>query len=309
MITLKHSGLFLFLSAFLTLSALAQTISTIPVDGAMLSYREYGKGDPLVIVGGLAGASNDYLVPLAQEFGKKYRTILIDMRGTGGSTLSRLDTSNVNVRRVCQDLEMLRGHLKLTTWVVVGHAFGGSVALTYAGLYPKSIRGLLLVGPTGVDLRFFDYYNVNIAKRMNLEDSALFKQWASIGRWSPQRPKAMLERFRAMLGGYVVDRKRLPEIRSAMTEHTYISAVAEVYWSAFIDHSPPVSLLLRSFKAPSIIIQGAQDPVDKRTADRIRTSLKSARYKEIKSCGAFPWLEQPKEFWSAANVFLKNLKK
>lgn len=309
MVRQNSSFLLLLFSALFASQTLAQTISTIPVDGATLSYREYGKGDPLVIVGGLAGTSNDYLVPLAQEFGKKYRTILIDMRGTGGSTINRLDTANVNARRVSQDLEILRGQLKLKTWIVVGHAWGGGVALAYAGLFPKSIRGLLLIGPTGIDLRFVDYYNLNIAKRMNPEDSALFNQWRSVGRWSPQRPKAMLEQFRAMLGGYVVDRKHLPALRSAINEHSYISAVAEIYWTAFINNSPDIHALLLKLQAPSIIIQGAQDPVDKRTADRIRTSLKSARYKEIKACGAFPWLEQPKEFWAAANLFLKNLKK
>ncbi len=291
------------------LSAFSQTIATLPVDGAVLSYREYGKGDPLVIVGGLAGVSGDYLVPLAEEFGKRYRTFLIDMRGTGGSSIIRLDSGNVNARSVAADLETLRGHLKIKQWIVVGHAWGGTVALNYAGLYPRGIRGLLLVGPTGIDLRFFDYYNLNIGARMTREDSTLFNQWRHVGRWSPQRPKAKLEQFRAMLGGYVVDRKVLPALRSAINEHTYISAVAEVYWTAFIDHSPPLHDILPSFTAPSLIIQGDKDPVDKRTADRIRKPLKVARYKEIKACGAFPWLEQPKEFWSAANVFLSNLRK
>ena len=306
---MKHAlSLLTFLTA-LHLPASAQTISTLQVDGATLLFREYGKGDPLVIVGGLAGASNDYLVPLAQEFGKKYRTILIDMRGTGGSTINRLDTNNVNACRVASDLEALRGHLKLKTWIVVGHAWGGGMALTYAGLYPKAIRGLLLIGPTGIDVKFIDYYSGNIAKRMTHEDSVLYNQWTHVSRWSPQRPKAMLEQFRAKLGGYVVDRKQLPNLRATFTERTYVSAVAEVYWSAFLDHSPDLRSLLISFKSPAIILQGALDPVDKRTAERIRTALKGARYKEIKSSGAFPWLEQPKEFWAASNVFLKNLKK
>jgi proline iminopeptidase len=306
---LKRTLPVLSLFAVLHFTVPAQTISTLPVDGATVSFREYGKGDPLVIVGGLTGASNDYLVPLAEEFGKHYRTILIDMRGTGGSTINRLDTGNVCARRVASDLEMLRGHLKLKNWIVVGHAWGGTVALTYAGLYPNGIRGLLLIGPAGIDLRFLDYYNLNIGARMNREDSALFNQWRNVSRWSPQRPKAMLEQFRATLGGYVVERKVLPALRAAINEHSYVSAVAEVYWSAFINNSPPIPEMLRTFKAPSLIIQGDKDPVDQRTADRIRKSLKAARYKEIKACGSFPWLEKPKDFWSAANVFLKNLKK
>lgn len=293
----------------LTSATFAQTASTLRVDGATLFYREYGSGQPLVIVGGLAGASNDYLVPLAQEFGKRFRTVLIDMRGTGGSSITRLDTSNVSPRRVAEDLEALRKHLKLERWVVVGHAFGGSVALTYASIFPGSFRGLFLIGPTGIDLNFFTYYNTNIGARMSKEDSAQFNQWRNVGPWSPQKPKAKLEQFRAMLGGYFVDRRHLSGVQATITEKTYFGAVAETYWSAFMDHSPRMHSLLPSFKAPAMIIQGDKDPVDRRTADRIRTALKSAKFKEIRNSGAFPWLEKPKDFWTAADLFLKNLRR
>lgn len=289
--------------------ALGQTASTIPVDGATLFYREVGSGQPLVIVGGLAGASNDYLVPLGQEFGKRFRTVLIDMRGTGGSTITRLDTSNVGPRRVAEDLEALRKHLQITSWVVVGHAFGGSVALTYAAMYPSCVRGLLLIGPTGIDLSFFNYYSLNIGARMSKEDSAMFNEWRNISPWSPRKPKAKLEQFRATLGGYFVDRRHLQTVREVVNDRTYVAVVAETYWSAFMDHTPRMHDLLPSLKAPAIIIQGDKDPVDRRTADRIRTVLKTAKYKEIRNSGAFPWLEKPKDFWTAADLFLKNLRR
>lgn len=289
--------------------ALGQTSSTLPVDGATLFYREIGSGQPLVIVGGLAGASNDYLVPLAQEFGKRFRTILIDMRGTGGSSITRLDTSNVGPRRVAEDLEALRKHLQIKSWVVIGHAFGGTVALTYAVLFPTSIRGLLLVGPTGIDLSFFNYYSLNIGARMSKEDSALFNEWRNISPWSPRKPKAKLEQFRATLGGYFVDRSHLASVRDMITDRTYVAVVAETYWSAFMNQTPRMHELLPTLKAPAIIIQGDKDPVDRRTADRIRTALKTAKYKEIRNSGAFPWLEKPKDFWTAADLFLKNLRR
>jgi proline iminopeptidase len=289
--------------------ALGQTGGTIPVDGATLFYREFGSGQPLVIVGGLAGASNDYLVSLAQQMGTRFRTILIDMRGTGGSTITRLDTSNVSPRRVAEDLEALRKHLQIKSWIVVGHAFGGSVALTYAVLFPTGIRALLLVGPTGIDLNFFNYYSVNIGARMSKEDSAMFNEWRNISPWSPRKPKAKLEQFRASLGGYFVDRRHLAGVRDMITERTYVAAVAETYWSAFMDHTPRMHDLLPTLKVPAIIIQGDQDPVDRRTADRIRSALKTAKYKEVRSSGAFPWLERPKDFWTAADLFLKNLRR
>ncbi len=308
--TMRRNLLALLVVVCTTTSVLlAQSSSTLRVDGATLFYREYGSGEPLVIVGGLAGASGDYLVPLAQEFGKRYRTFLIDMRGTGGSTISRLDTANVSPRRVAEDLESLRAEKKIARWIVVGHAFGGSVALTYATIYPKGIRALFLVGPTGIDLRFFDYYNLNVGARMSKEDSSLYNEWRHVGSWSPQKPKARLEQFRATLGGYFVNRRALESVRATITDRTYVGVVAETYWGAFMDHSPRMHAILPTFKAPVIIIQGDNDPVDRRTADRIRTALKSAKYKEIKNCGAFPWLEKPKEFWSVANVFLKTLPK
>lgn len=291
-------------------SAIGQPSATIPTEAGVLHYREFGKGGiPAVIVGGLAGVASDYLIPLAQELGKRGRTILIDQRGTGGSRVSRVDTATLSAAGIVKDLELLRNALKIKRWVLVGHSWGGTVAMNYAGLRPNGIRGLLLIGPAGFDLRIFDYYNVNIMAGMTREDSVEFMRWSQVGPGDPQRNRAKVEQFRAMLGGYLVNRGSLSALRTAITDQTYTPSVAEAYWYSFMDRSPPLLDILPSFTAPSIIIQGEKDPVDRRTADRIRRGLKVATIELLPNCGGFPWLECPEQFWRAADRFLRKIPK
>jgi proline iminopeptidase len=49
------------------------------------------------------------------------------------------------------DLEALRAHWGLPTWVVGGHSFGATLALAYALTHPDRTRGLIYLSGTGVD--------------------------------------------------------------------------------------------------------------------------------------------------------------
>lgn len=286
---------------------MAQNRTTLPVEGGLLAYRTYGEGEPMVIVGGFAGLSSDYLEPLAIELGKRYRTYLIDQRGTGRSEGFWVDTSTVNNTTVSADVDALRKHLKVRSWTVAGHAWGGSVAITYAALYPSSVRALLLLGPTGIDLQFFNYYHTNVMQRLNAQDSAYYR---SADQYTQtDKNKALFIRFHATLPAYFKNRSNVASISSTITEQSYRGAVSQVYWQAFINSNPPYAQIFSKNRLPVLIIQGNEDPVDKRTADRIAQVIRGARIEMIRSSGAFPWIEQPRSFWSKVDTFQKTRQK
>jgi proline iminopeptidase len=81
----------------------------------------------------------------------RFRIISFDQRGAGrseplgGLTDNRLDD-------LAADVETLRRHLGVDRWVLLGHSFGGAIALRYAQLWPQHCRKLILVAPvTGRD--------------------------------------------------------------------------------------------------------------------------------------------------------------
>ena len=114
----------------------------VDLDGLRLHYRDWaGAGAPLVLVHGLASTCRiwDLVAPiLAQHF----RVIALDQRGHGESDKP---DSGYDFATVCGDLQQFIKALGMEIPLLVGHSWGGSVALEYAYANPSAVRGLCLI--------------------------------------------------------------------------------------------------------------------------------------------------------------------
>ena len=278
----------------------------LKVEGGTLHYRVFGKGKPVVIVGGIAGAASDYLLPVAQELGKNYRAILVNLRGTGKSTVATVDTANINVRLILNDLESLRSTLKLSKWTVLGHSVGGILAMAYAVQFPAQTQALVLVSSGGINLDYLNFFSPNVYARLTKEDSLRIDR--TMSRLGGDRQGALTEEFQIKLAGFVADRKYLATATSWFPKEAYSPEVAQVMWRSLFRANYDFGESLKKFKRPVLQIQGEQDPVDKRTAVQIHETLKHSKVVYLKNCGHFPWLEQGDEFHKAVTEFLKSVK-
>ena len=97
-----------------------------------------GDGTPIVLIHGLPGTAEDFekVTPLLDG----HRTIALDRPGYGYS-----DGGYFPVARQLRVLDELLDHLKVDKAVLVGHSYGGTLALGYAALYPERVQGLVLV--------------------------------------------------------------------------------------------------------------------------------------------------------------------
>jgi pimeloyl-ACP methyl ester carboxylesterase len=96
-----------------------------------------GRGTPVVLIHGLPGTAEDFerVVPLLAG----HRTIAIDRPGFGYST-----GGYVPFDRQLQVIHALLAELHVARPVLVGHSYGGTIALGYAERYPGAVRGLVL---------------------------------------------------------------------------------------------------------------------------------------------------------------------
>lgn len=76
---------------------------------------------------------------------EKYRIILVDQRGCGRSKPSPSIKHNVTENLV-DDLELVRQHLAIDTWLIAGGSWGTTLALLYGIKYPNAILGFILRG-------------------------------------------------------------------------------------------------------------------------------------------------------------------
>lgn len=74
-----------------------------------------------------------------------YRAVLYDQRGAGKSTPSATLVDNTTPHLVA-DIETLRVHLGIESWIVFGGSWGSTLALAYATAHPERVRALVLRG-------------------------------------------------------------------------------------------------------------------------------------------------------------------
>ena len=126
----------------------------IELDGSTVRYVQRGTGPDVLLIHGMVGTAEDWetLMPLLAA---RYRVTAIDLLGQGGAD-PRPGAHNIdgNARAITQ----LAERLGLEDTVVVGHSYGGAIALKLAtDAWPRA-RGYVLLAPATrpIDITFTD---------------------------------------------------------------------------------------------------------------------------------------------------------
>lgn len=125
-------------------------MTKISIRGISLNTKIMGRGTPLALMHGGPGADLYTMLsfkPLADQF----TLVFYDHRCNGRS--EGADVSSLTWENLTADADALREKLGFAKWVVLGHSFGGYVALEYALRYPDRLSALVLVD-TGGDSRW-----------------------------------------------------------------------------------------------------------------------------------------------------------
>ena len=163
-------------------------------NGVSINYRCMGQGRDVVLIHGL-GASQGFwgpriLLPLARA----YRVTLIDLRGHG---YSDMPAHGYTTTDFATDLYHLLDLLHIQQVDLIGHSFGGTVALQAAVLFPERIRSLVLA-----DTRVRSLQSNNFAGAMR-ESCVITKKLEQIGLSIPKDEEEaglwLLEKFASSL--------------------------------------------------------------------------------------------------------------
>ena len=112
------------------------------VNGIELSYEVHGDGYPLVLAHGYT-ASLQMWADQIPAFAKKYRVVVYDSRGHGGSEAPS-DLAQYDLWTCVEDQRALMDHLDIGEAYVGGLSMGGMIAMRFALKYPQRVRALLL---------------------------------------------------------------------------------------------------------------------------------------------------------------------
>lgn len=121
-------------------------MATMQIRDAALFVEVVGQGYPLLLMHGGPGLDHTTLLPL-QACADRFTLVFYDHRCNGRSAGAAV--SSMTWENLTADAEALREKLGFDQWAVLGHSFGGMVALEYALRYPQSLSHLLLMNTSG----------------------------------------------------------------------------------------------------------------------------------------------------------------
>ena len=121
--------------------------SSFQFKGHNIWFRVEGSGNytPIILLHGGPGAPSNYLNPL-KNLADNRQVIFFDQLGCGRSP-AELEESDINVDFFVEQVEALRIHLGLDSFIIYGQSWGGALGLEYYLKYPQFVQGIIFSSP------------------------------------------------------------------------------------------------------------------------------------------------------------------
>lgn len=296
----KASLIPLFLLSSLLCAAHEENGSKAEMNGVSIYYEVMGSGSdtPLIVANGGPGFDHTYLhlSPAWESLAKGRRVVFYDQRGTGRST-PVASGKTFTLKDQLEDLDALRAHLGTERIDLLGHSWGGFLAMAYAARYPEHISHLMIVdsaAPAFKDTIFlFDDVFPETVERQKAVTFADDLGDKAATDASLREYLTMLFYSREKRDAFV---KNLPT--SVYKKDVNAAVVRDV--NRF-DLNPE----LRKFRFPVLVVTGRFDMnVAPLVAYKIHQAIPGSQFAVFERSGHLPFYEEPEGFVQSIEQFL-----
>ena len=232
----------------------------VPVKGGELFVRTAGEGPALLVVHGGPDFDHTYLLPDLDRLAQAHRLVYYDQRGRGLSS-NRIGLDDIDIDLYVEDLDAIRRHAGDGPVAILGHSWGGLLAMHYAVAYPERVSHLILLNPAPAS--FADPEAVSEYYRRDF--GTTFKRPADAARLRLQWTREDILRGRAL-------EDRLMRRIYACESFNLLPALARV-------------------RCPTLVIHGELDFIPLGCDERIRDAIPAARLVVLPESGHFSYID------------------
>jgi pimeloyl-ACP methyl ester carboxylesterase len=271
----------------------------VTVHGHRRAYVKVGNGPALLLLHGL-GCTHRTWLPVLDSLSRRYTVIAPDLLGHGESDKPRADYSVGGFANGMRDLLTVLGIDRAT---VVGHSFGGGVAMQFAYQFPERTERLVLVGSGGlgpeVSPAIRAITTTGFHQVMGVLTMPGVRHVGSAGLRALSRTG--LKEFR--------DFDEVAEIYESFRDPAARAAIRHVVRAVVDWQGQIVTMADRAYLTdamPMCVIWGDQDrviPVSH--AARAAELAPKARVEVIPNAGHFPHKDHPERFVKVLNDFVR----
>jgi pimeloyl-ACP methyl ester carboxylesterase len=265
-------------------------------DGPLLAGRRAGTGPPVLLLHGGPGLGFDYLRDLADELAEENDVAWYQQRGQAPSEEAppyTVATDVADARRVLDALDWEKAY-------VVGHSWGGQLALHVAEAMPERLLGVLAVDPLGsVGDGRWPEFDEEIFRRTPEAIRARAREIDERSMAGEADDELRLEGMRLVWPAYFADPERappMPELRIASERSAEMvpSIQAEL---------PALEAGLSRIRVPVGFVHGSRSPMPLAASTDAAERIPGAWVELVEGAGHFVWVEAP----GAVRVALRRL--
>ena len=272
-----------------------------------LHYVDWGNRDapPMLLVhGGRDHCRNwDWV---AQHFRKDYHIIAPDLRGHGDSQW--MIGGSYNQVDYVYDIAQLLHQTQMTPVTILAHSLGGSIALTYTGLYPENVKKIVAIEGMGPPPAM-------IKQRMSTPNDERLRGWIGelrkISGRIPRRYASIEEAFQRMQG-------ENPHLNAEQARHLTVHGVNQnedgtYSWKFdnYVRSFPPIGIpfdeiyrLWGNITCPALLVRGTESWASDPNKDGRAKHFQNARVVNIEQAGHWVHHDQLDEFVALTKDFL-----
>jgi proline iminopeptidase len=287
------------------------TTTTLPVDGGELFVRDIGSGQPIIMLHGGPDFDHAYLLPELDGLADQFRLIYYDQRGRGRSFRGE-GPNDVTIGSEMDDVERIRTWTGSDTAAVLGHSWGGLLAMEYAIRHPGRVSHLVLMDTAPASHQDMLELRGALRAARTPEQIQRMRELASDPAYLAGDPDADAEYNRIHFAptfrrGEDLDTLAARLRPASATAAGIVAARAieeSLYAQTWSNESYDLTPSLRELRIPTLIIRGDNDFIPASASQRIAAALRPSQFVEIADASHFAYVEQPRAVCSAISEFL-----
>jgi len=268
-----------------------------------------GEGPPIIVVHGGPDFDHSYFLPELDRLAESFRLVYYDQRGRGRSA-EGVRPEDVTLLSEVEDLDRVRSRFGLESVAVLGHSWGGVLAMEYAIRHPERVSHLLLLdtGPASAD--DWRVLREELVRRRDPRDQEEMSAIAATDAYAHGDLQAEAEyyrrHFRMTLRQPELLEELVARLRANFTQDGVVLA-RTIEHRLYDETSQAVGWTLvpalRELDVPTLLLHGEHDFVPVELAARIAEAVPGARLSVLPGCGHFTFLGAPESVFAEISRF------
>jgi pimeloyl-ACP methyl ester carboxylesterase len=251
-----------------------------------------GEGPPVLALHGGPGLGFDYLDAVVEEVAARHRVATFQQRGLAPSTTE----GEFTIAEAVGDIVAVLDELGWDTAHLMGHSWGGHLALHAAAAIPERLSGVLAVDPLGaVGDGGSAEFVAELVARMPEAGRPRFHELEAKEAAEGLTPEEDVEQLELVWPSYFAD----PPTAPPMPPTVISQAASEGLWADLNARLPQLEASLPSITVPVGVLLGERSPIPLRAGTDTADRIPGAWWHAEPGAGHFIWHELPGAVLSA----------